>query len=421
MQESFYEATMSEDDSEVGDGTLKAQCVGGVAESGLVTVAHALDVDSSPLPAPSRHRSYTLEFKLGVIQWVESHKCSLRAASKQFGVDRKVIRSWVDSREMLLSALVHYGPNRRKLHNGKPPASHELDRLVLDYLVQQRREGYLVGDRELQRKALECAEGLGLDTFKATNMWLRGWKHRCSVETQNGTNEIVVRPQLPATALPQVIAKGSALLSHVSCSDKVKLTRVMGEGAAEDGAKDPVCASGPVYNDFSSREHSYCRTAPPPECCDRDNFHRNTTLPGENSPFQDNDSAKLSSAVSLSPNYESANLFDTVIENIIVGDISELELPLGHEEIVEDMDFLGSLSPIGRTGGPFLGARGRGKTTVASQRAVTPVATFSMLDDPQGPSGLLASRLSQPVFPAAPEIVYVDMLGGATHSNTCVT
>ena len=421
MQESLYEATMSEDDLDAGDDTLRAPCVSGVAESGMVTVANALDVDSSHLPAPSRHRSYTLEFKLGVIQWVESHKCSLRAASKQFGVDRKVIRSWVDSRQVLLSALVHYGPHRRKLHNGKPPASHELDRLVLNYLVQQRREGYLVGDRELQRKALECAEGLGLDTFKATNMWLRGWKHRCNVETQNGTNEIVVRPRLPPTALPQVTARGSALLSHVSCSDKVKLTRGMGEGVAEDGAEDPVYASGPVYNDFSSREHSYCRTAPPPpECCGRDNLHQNTTLPGDNSPFQDNDSAdaKLSSAVSLSPNYESANLFDTVIENIIVGDISELELPLGHEEIVEDMDFLGSLSPIGRTGGPLLGARGRGKTTVASQRAVTPVATFSMLDDPQGPSGLLASRLSQPVFPAAPEIVYVDMLGGAAHSTT---
>ena len=199
---------------------------------------------------------------------------------------------------------------------------------------------------------------------------------------------------------------------------------MMGEEVT-NGAEDPVCVSGPVYDDFSSHEHNYCQTAPPPECCgagDRPNSHQNATLPGDSSPFQDNDSAhsKLSATVGLSPNYESANLFDTVIENIIVGDISELELPLGHEEIVEDIDFLSSLSPIGRTGPPLLGARGWGKTTVASQRAVTPVATFSMLDDPQGPSGLVASRLSQPVFPAAPEIVYVDMLGGATsstHSN----
>ena len=409
---------MSED---AGGGSLRAQCVSGVNESEPVTVANALDVESSPLPTPSRHRSYTLEFKLGVIQWLESHKCSLRAASKQFGVDRKVIRSWVDSRDVLLSALVHYGPHRRKLHNGKPPASPELDQLVLEYLLQQRREGYLVGDRELQRKALECAEELGLETFKATNMWLRGWKHRCSVQVQNGTNEIVVRPQLPATTLPQVTAKGSALLSHVSCSDNVKLTRVMGEEVT-NGAEDPVCVSGPVYDDFSSHEHNYCQTALPPECCgavDRPNSHQNATLPGDSSPFQDNDSAhsKLSATVGLSPNYESANLFDTVIENIIVGDISELELPLGHEEIVEDIDFLSSLSPVGRTGPPLLGARGWGKTTVASQRAVTPVATFSMLDDPQGPSGLVASRLSQPVFPAAPEIVYVDMLGGATNST----
>jgi hypothetical protein len=44
-------------------------------------------------------------------------------------------------------------------------------------------------------------------------------------------------------------------------------------------------------------------------------------------------------------------------------------------------------------------------------RAVTPVATFPnlMLDDPQGYSGMLASRLSQPVFPGEPEFVYTDM------------
>ena len=389
----------------------------------MVTSAVALDIGTSRLPSTSRHRSYTLEFKLSVVEWVESQKCSFRAAAKQFGVDRKIVRSWVDSKHTLLAALMHHGPHKRKLHNGKPPASHELDQQVLEYLLRQRREGYIVGDKELQRQALECAERLGLAAFKATTTWLRGWKNRCCVEVHNGSNNVVVRPGPSPTLFTQVPARGSSLLSHVSQGDTVKLT-TDGKGVMEGKTRideNHAGTDGTVYMDFSSHEHNYCRTVQPSQCCtgseDRDILNQSSTLQSDHSPFRDNDSANAKlPAVSPSLSYEGTSFFDAVIENIIVGDISELELPLGHEEVVGDseVELLASLSPTRRMGS-LREPRRKGRTwsrSAPSQRSETPVATFSMLDDPQGPSGLLASRLSQPVFPAGPEILYVD----TTHS-----
>lgn len=101
---------------------------------------------SSHLPSPSAtgHRSYTLEFKLSVVDWIQSTKASIRAASKQFGVDRKLIRTWLHSRDALSSALAVHGPNRRKLHSGARPLSEAVDQHVLQFLHQRRQAGVQV-------------------------------------------------------------------------------------------------------------------------------------------------------------------------------------------------------------------------------------------------------------------------------------
>eukprot|EP00731_Ephydatia_muelleri_P038183 Em0674g6a len=97
-------------------------------------------------------KSYTTEFKLSVVEWVESHKSSVRAAAKQFGVDRKLVRVWLEHKPLLNSALVQHGPNRRKLHCGRPPASQELDRLALDFLCEQKRAGVQVKTETYSRE-----------------------------------------------------------------------------------------------------------------------------------------------------------------------------------------------------------------------------------------------------------------------------
>ena len=61
---------------------------------------------TSPVEVPShshpkKYRSFTIEFKVGVIEWVELHSSSVRAASIHFGLDRKVVREWLKQRQTL--------------------------------------------------------------------------------------------------------------------------------------------------------------------------------------------------------------------------------------------------------------------------------------------------------------------------------
>lgn len=67
-------------------------------------------------------RAYTLEFKLSVVEWVESNQQSYRAAARQFGLDRKIIRTWVGRKASLVSALATHGPKRKKVHRGQGPS-----------------------------------------------------------------------------------------------------------------------------------------------------------------------------------------------------------------------------------------------------------------------------------------------------------
>lgn len=135
------------------------------------------------------HRAYTLDFKLAVVDWLHSHSASYRAAARRFGIDRKMVREWVERKEFLRRAVAHYGPNKKKLHHGRKPFSLDLDKAVLDYLVQERAEGRCVCDKELTRKALELSHCLGLDSnFKATSQWLKRWKRRVRVTYKDGSN-----------------------------------------------------------------------------------------------------------------------------------------------------------------------------------------------------------------------------------------
>ncbi len=52
-------------------------------------------------PEPRKHRSFTVDFKVGVVEWVERHSSSVRAAGLHFGLDRKVVRAWMKQKQAL--------------------------------------------------------------------------------------------------------------------------------------------------------------------------------------------------------------------------------------------------------------------------------------------------------------------------------
>ena len=205
----------------------------------------------------SSRQAYTVQFKLGVVQWMKKHESSARAAARMFGVHRKMIRSWMDREEALVAALQTCGPNRRKLNSGRPPLSQDLDQLVLEWLRGRNELCSVVTDRDIQQRALNFATKLRLPHFKASPMWLKRWKLRNRVAFRDGSNQIV--PVCVRTHGQPSIVSGDAFLSHVDPSEKIKL--LFEEGNSSETIDWPA---NQVHYDYSTPEHNYYRLPSPP-------------------------------------------------------------------------------------------------------------------------------------------------------------
>ena len=68
----------------------------------------------------------------------------------------------------------------------------------MDYLMQEREKGFPVTNRDLQGKALAIARNIEdrkLESFKASDGWLRRWKKRNRVALLRGTSEAQKIPE----------------------------------------------------------------------------------------------------------------------------------------------------------------------------------------------------------------------------------
>ncbi len=328
--------------------------------------------------------SYTLQFKMGVVEWVESTGASLRAAAKKFSVDRKMIRNWIGNKERMKSALLARGPGMRKLHEGRSPVSEELDKLVLEHYVSELNDGKTLSNKEIKASALKFAGLLRLNQFKATSSWVTRWRGRCGIEPGRDSFGIELENETVATLLH--IA--STLLSQVRPCEAVNLScRQMNQSVASKMSPDLPLEN--AYIDYTTPEHNYCN------------------------PSTSDVNIECSKQLSLDTLIDSCinNSEDTVIydtphesftEPILECEVAEMDLPYCAEiEIIQDI-----FTKV--KGGSDLNAR-------STSPPFFPPLTFD-LDDPQSHGGLLASRMLQPVFPDEPEIVYLDMQLGMLHS-----
>ena len=134
-----------------------------------------------------KKKSYTVKYKVAVLDWYHTNGNNKRKAAREFGVDPKRIREWVDREDDLRAASCSTkGKSMRKLHPGAEYCV-ELDNLVLDYLIEERAEGLEATNKMLQEKARELAPGIdGVPPeFCASDGWLRNWKKRVYVGKRN--------------------------------------------------------------------------------------------------------------------------------------------------------------------------------------------------------------------------------------------
>ena len=353
--------------------------------------------------------SYTVDFKLSVVEWVRNGERSLREASKTFGVDRKCIRQWVRESAALGSARVRQGPLTRKLHGGRGPLSEELDQLVLGYLLESRRRGAAAADPDLRRRAMEAARALGIGEFKASPSWLRGWKARSGVGEPR---------QQVAEDLENKSPVGSALVSHVSLSDSVLLTQQ--ECSGED--RELLLPDGHVISHVITPDHTYYRKPPSNLVTSAHislkplNSHSHSYvgmlhLPMGGHLLESTDQLLLSDP---SPPYGSMCVpsSDPVMSSTHMDHLSDLDIgvPLDQEIVLTSSEEAASLPPT-----PSLSSLSPPKRSSVDSRSLlwpflgctrTSPVTFPEFHDFTDPlTGLLGNRRSQPVFPSRPEIL----------------
>ena len=147
-----------------------------------------------------RRNSYTVKFKVSVVEWHRNNEASLHKRAKRFSVDRKHVREWCQKYSVLKGQTSGALGKRRRLTHGKP-LSVELDQKVFEFLEDERSEGRPVSNQLLKTKAIQIAGGLRIEGFKASCGWLSRWKQRYNVEVRAGTNSV---QRLPADYADQL-------------------------------------------------------------------------------------------------------------------------------------------------------------------------------------------------------------------------
>ena len=138
-------------------------------------------------PFNTSHNSYTIAYKLAVLDWYHENGENKTLTSKHFGVARKRIRDWSLIEDQLRSMPQTSRLRKRnppgKNHGRRPPGSTDLDQAILNWYKKQRESGVVVYSRQLRDKALELSPECGLpETFKASTQWLHNWKKRYAAD-----------------------------------------------------------------------------------------------------------------------------------------------------------------------------------------------------------------------------------------------
>ena len=83
-------------------------------------------------------RIYTVEYKLGLLRWYQDNGENKHATTRNFGIDRKRLREWLEKADRLRDNQVGAAKKKWKLNAGKEPLSLELDQAVLRFLEEER-------------------------------------------------------------------------------------------------------------------------------------------------------------------------------------------------------------------------------------------------------------------------------------------
>ena len=109
-----------------------------------------------------RRNSYSIKFKVSVVEWHHNNEASLHKTAKRFSIDRKRVCEWCQKYSVLKGQTSGALGKHRHINHGKP-LSLELDQKVFEFLEDERSEGRAVLNQLLKTEALQIAGGLKLE------------------------------------------------------------------------------------------------------------------------------------------------------------------------------------------------------------------------------------------------------------------
>ncbi len=137
-----------------------------------------------------RRSAYTAAIKLLVVKYSEEH--GKRAAGRHFGVDESNVRLWCRTQGNL-----NRMNKAKKAARFRVPKYPEVEKKLLDYVVDHRAQGLAVSTVHLRLQAKLIAKDLGIDpgSFTASPNWCYGFMRRNDLSVRRRTH---ISQKLPA-------------------------------------------------------------------------------------------------------------------------------------------------------------------------------------------------------------------------------
>ena len=132
-----------------------------------------------------RKRSYTVAFKLKVVDYAEKH--SKRETSQVFCIDRKRVQEWCKQKEDLAIVGKNSKTVKRLGGGGRRPLSVSIENQLVDYLRTKRTERRRVTRKAIAREAVKLHREAGNETFVASDGRLAKFMKRNKVSLRRKT------------------------------------------------------------------------------------------------------------------------------------------------------------------------------------------------------------------------------------------
>ena len=141
-----------------------------------------------PFAMSLNRKLYTIQHILEILKWHRANGGNGHATANRFGLDRKLIRSWLKKEDVFKKH--RDASHMRHISLSSKCKYVALDAAVLEYLAEEQTAGHPVSNKQLTAKALQLAPKMNIPpTFKASSMWLKRWKGRNRVSLRCATND----------------------------------------------------------------------------------------------------------------------------------------------------------------------------------------------------------------------------------------